>query len=124
MLVNRPVYKGDLNGKRPEEIPAYEVFRLFPEGDEIASEVLGKAIEMWGMASAYLVSLLNPGKIIWGGGVFGPAAALIPEIYGEALKWAQPISIRQVEFVPDELGPDAGLFGAARLALTGDSGSW
>ena len=117
-------YQGAMRNKNVDDITAYDVFLHYGKGDPVSKAVLEKAVEMWGMASANLVSLLNPGKIIWGGGVFGPAAALIPEIYGEALKWAQPISIRQVEFVPDELGPDAGLFGAARLALTGDSGSW
>jgi glucokinase len=45
------------------------------------------------------------------------------DIYAEACKWAQPVSIRQVEFLPSTLGEDAALFGAARLALTGDNGN-
>jgi glucokinase len=79
--------------------------------------VLSKAIEMWGMASANLVSLLNPEVIIWGGGIFGPATAFIGDIYREAQRWAQPVSIRQVSYVASQLGEDAGLYGAARLAL-------
>jgi glucokinase len=37
-----------------------------------------------------LVSLFNPEKIIFGGGVFGPALKFLDEIYIEAKKWAQP----------------------------------
>lgn len=87
------------------------------EKDPIAISVLHKAVEMWGMASANLVSLLNPQKIIWGGGVFGPAGIFIDDIYKEACKWAQPLSIKQVEFVPSQLSGNAGLIGAAFLAI-------
>ena len=56
-------------------------------------------------------------KVIWGGGVFGPAGIFIDDIYKEACKWAQPISIRQAEFVPSQLSGNAGLTGAAFLAI-------
>lgn len=98
-------------------ISAYDVFSAYNEKDPIAISVLHKAVEMWGMASANLVSLLNPQKIIWGGGVFGPAGIFIDDIYKEACKWAQPLSIKQVEFVPSQLSGNAGLIGAAFLAI-------
>jgi glucokinase len=60
--------------------------------------------------------LFNPEKIIFGGGVFGPAVQFIDRIRKEALKWAQPISIHQVRIEASILGSDAGLFGAGRLA--------
>ena len=96
---------------------AYDVFSAYNEGDPIAVSVLQKAVEMWGMGAANLVSLLNPQKVIWGGGVFGPAGIFIDDIYKEACKWAQPISIRQAEFVPSQLSGNAGLIGAAFLAI-------
>jgi glucokinase len=69
------------------------------------------------MAGANLVSLFNPERIIFGGGVFGPAIKLIPAIRKEATKWAQPISIKQVSFEPSALGSDAGVYGAGYLAI-------
>jgi glucokinase len=75
------------------------------------------AIEYWGMAVANLVSLFNPQKIIFGGGVFGPALKFLDAIYEEATKWAQPISIKQVTLEGSALGADAGLYGAAWLVL-------
>lgn len=82
-----------------------------------AREAIERAVAYWGMAVANLVSLLNPEVIVFGGGVFGPAAALLDDIYQEALKWAQPISIKQVRLVASRLGGDAGLYGAGRVAL-------
>ena len=110
-------YKGRLRQKPICRISAYDVFNAYNESDPIAVSVLHKAIEMWGMASANLVSLLNPQKIIWGGGVFGPASIFIDDIYKEACKWAQPLSIKQVEFVASQLSGNAGLIGAAFLAI-------
>jgi glucokinase len=116
-LRENPGYNGNMRNKIADEINAYEVFFHYDEGDQVSESVLNKAVQMWGMASANLVSLLNPEKVVWGGGIFGPASRFIDEIYREALKWAQPVSIRQVEFVASELGEDAALFGAARLAI-------
>ena len=73
-------YKGRLRQKPICRISAYDVFSAYNEEDPIAVSVLHKAIEMWGMASANFVSLLNPQKIIWGGGVFGPAGIFIDDI--------------------------------------------
>jgi glucokinase len=100
-----------------ETITAHEVFDAYEQNDPLAVEVIDKAIKMWGMAAANLVSLLNPEIIVWGGGVFGPAAKLLDRIYAEACRWAQPIAIRQVVFEKSQLSGDAGLYGAGRLAL-------
>jgi len=96
---------------------AEEVFHDFDAGDPAARRVLSEAVELWGMAAANLVSLFNPEKIIFGGGVFGPARKLLPQILAEAVKWAQPVAMRQVKFEISKLGGDAGLYGAGCLAL-------
>jgi len=96
---------------------AYEVFEEYNNGDANAKEVIDQCIVYWGMAVANCVSLFNPQKIILGGGVFGPAIKLIPLIREEAVKWAQPISMQLVTIEHSKLGPDAGLYGAAFLAL-------
>ncbi len=98
-------------------ITTKDVFEAYSRGDSLAKFVIGKAIILWAMTAANMVSLLNPEKIIWGGGVFGPAAQLLDRIYDEACRWAQPIAITQVTFEKSALGSDAGLYGAGHLAL-------
>jgi len=106
-----------LNKTNPETLTAKDVFDAYEKGDELAKKVINNAIECWGMAVANLVSLFNPEKIIFGGGVFGPALKFMDDIHAEAKKWAQPISIQQVKLQGSALGNDAGLYGAGLLAL-------
>ena len=61
--------------KRPAT--ARDVFAAYDRGDPVARKVITQAVEFWGMAVANLVSLFNPEKIIFGGGVFGPGAKLL-----------------------------------------------
>lgn len=102
---------------RAGEISTRDVFNAYELKDTVAIEVLEKAIEYWGMAVANLVSLLNPEKIIFGGGVFGPALKFLDRIREKAAIWAQPISMREVELMPSLLKGDTGLYGAGFMAI-------
>lgn len=112
----REGHKSILQSKQ-QQLIAEDVFDAFEQNDAVAIQVIHEAIQYLGMAAANLVSLLNPEKIIFGGGVFGPATKFIDNIYKEALKWGQPISMKQVKFEPSQLHGDAGLIGAGYLAL-------
>ena len=48
-------YKGPLRMTQP--LTAHDVFSAYGQGDVIAKEVLARAIQLWGMASANLISL-------------------------------------------------------------------
>lgn len=109
-------YAGELRNKPAEVITSHDVFNAYSKGDPLATKVIRQCIEFWGMATANLISLFNPEKIILGGGVFGPAVSLIPDITREAARWAQPISSRLVSIEGSALGGDAGVYGAGWLA--------
>ncbi|MHC4109205.1 MAG: ROK family protein [Planctomycetota bacterium] len=110
-------YDGGLRRGDIATLPAQDVFAAYDERDPIAVRVLDEAVIYWGMAVANLVSLFNPETIIFGGGVFGPAVQFLERIREEAIRWAQPISIQQVALRAAQLGDDAVLYGAGRLAL-------
>jgi glucokinase len=101
----------------PGPFTTADVFAAYDAGDEVAVQVVEEAIGYWGMAAANLVSVFDPEVLIFGGGVFGPAARLLDRIRAEAARWAQPISMPAVRFAVSELGGDAGLYGAGQLAL-------
>ena len=117
MLSEANYSKSILNKLIPDELSTKAVFDGYEKGDELSIKVISNAIEYWGMAVANLVSLFNPEKIIFGGGVFGPGLKFLDLIFEEAKKWAQPISIQQVKLQGSSLGNDAGLYGAGLLAL-------
>jgi glucokinase len=100
-----------------ESFSPKDIFDAYEKGDALAIVVMNNAIEYWGRAVANLVSLFNPEKIIFGGGLFGPALKFLDAIYAEAKKWAQPVSIQQVKLESSALGTEAGLYGAGFLAL-------
>jgi glucokinase len=68
-------YEGELATAREGKITTRDVFSARTNGDIAAiTEIIETAVEYWGMACANLVSLCSiPKKIIFGGGVFGPA---------------------------------------------------
>jgi glucokinase len=107
-------YRGSL--QRDSPLTAHDVFAAYEAGDSIAKGVLEDAIAHWGMACANLISLFNPERIVFGGGVFGSATQFIERIASEARRWAQPIAFQQVEFIASQLEGEAALYGAAYLA--------
>jgi glucokinase len=110
-------YTGELKNKHIEKITTFDVFSAYDNGDPLAIRVIQLCIELWGMAVANLVSLFNPEKVIFGGGVFGPGIPLISAIKKEAVKWAQPVSINQVSIDVSGLEGNAGIYGAGFIAL-------
>ncbi len=114
VMASRPDYAGVF---LHEEVSAYNLIREYGNNDEIAVEVIRNAIEYWGMTVANLVSIFNPEKIVFGGGVFGEAVKFLGQIHAEAKKWAQPVAMEQVTLDASETGSMAGLYGAAYLAM-------
>ena len=120
LIERAPAYRGELRALADDDLSTALVFEGYDRGDEIARQVIDEAVELWGMATANLVSLFNPETIVFGGGVFGPAVRFLDRIRAEARRWGQPISMRQVSIVASALGGDAALYGAARLATYGE----
>jgi glucokinase len=111
-----PHYSGMFRNKK--NLTAEKLLNSYEQGDEVALQVIGNAIEYWGMCIANLVSIFNTEKIILGGGVFKTAGCTFHDaIMAEALKWGQPVSMRQFSLECSALGELAGLYGAIYFAL-------
>ena len=117
LLLNKEYAGSTLSKKDSGQLSAKDIFAAYESNDKLAVAVIEQAIEYWGMAVANLVSIFNPEKIIFGGGVFGPALKFLDDILNEAKRWGQPISMQYVKLEAAALGNDAGLYGAAYLAL-------
>ncbi len=100
-----------------DAITAYDIFHAYDKQDSVAIEVIDKAILYWGMVVANLVSIFNPQKVIFGGGIFGPGSMFLSRILKEAKKWAQPLAIKEMTVEASKLNGDAGVIGAGYLAI-------
>jgi predicted NBD/HSP70 family sugar kinase len=69
-----------------------------------------------GQVLAGLVSFFNPGLIVVGGRVTGLGHAFLAEIRGVTYRRSLPLATGHLPIVLSELGNQAGVIGAARLA--------
>jgi glucokinase len=89
-------------------------------GDAVAVEAVHETAEYLAMGVANLISALNPQVVVLGGGLMQAGDLLLEPVRVGARRWAQPLAFDQVRIDPTQLGEDAGLLGAARLALFDD----
>ncbi|MBS1749152.1 MAG: ROK family protein [Bacteroidetes bacterium] len=114
LMTTQPQYKGCLKNKQP--LSARDIIEAYTN-DELAQQVVQECIELWGLAAANLISIFNPDKVIFGGGVFGPAAQFLPQIKKVITLWAQPKSAKHCIVEVSALRRQAGIFGAACIAF-------
>lgn len=117
MIKTQHSYSGVLKSCEDGCLTTSKVFEACDIGDPIACAVIDNCVKIWGTGAANLISLLNPDILVFGGGVFGPAAKYINEITEEARRWAQPVNMMNVRITASALGSKAALYGTARCAL-------
>lgn len=100
----------------PEKITAEVVIQAAREGDEAATEIMGRVGDVLGLALVGCVNMLNPQAIVVGGGI-GESCALVSEHAAARIQAEALAGRRDVRVLPAELGNDAGLVGAAALAF-------
>ncbi len=91
--------------------------KALDQGDRVAEELLGEAVEAVALAIAGTVMLVDVTTVVVGGGVADKLGPAFVARIGEAVA-TQLGPLLAVEVLPAALGDDAGLVGAARLAAT------
>ena len=98
---------------------ARDVKRAAMKGDRLANEILQEACEFLGIGLANLIMIVNPEKIILGGGVFKDAGGkLLWKTMQDSLKrhtWRKPF--RHCSVVRTKLMDDIADLGALSLAF-------
>ena len=85
------------------------------QGDVVAKQIYRKIGEIIGLGLTSVINLLNPEKVIIGGGVADAGDILLDPIREVVAKRAMPIQAAAVKIVPAELGNTAGVIGASLL---------
>ena len=94
------------------------VFRAASGGDQDAIEILHSAGEALGVSAAFLVNVLDPEMVILGGGL-GTAGGIYRDAFERSCRehiFAE--NSRTLPIASARLGIDAGVIGAAAVALT------
>ena len=98
-----------------EGVSAATVEAAYVEGDLYARELWGELGELLGREIANATTLLNPARVVLGGGVLGRCPNLARIVRAQVMDKTARAARAGVEVVPAELGDDAGLMGAALL---------
>lgn len=106
----------DLVGGDPEKITAAAMERAAHEGDELSRRLLDDAARMLGFAVANLVTLLNPQRLLLGGGLLAGSPRML-RLAQEAIDlYAEKAARAACTVGTPALGDDGGVVGAALLA--------
>ena len=83
------------------------------EGDTTATEILATAGRYGGVGLSMVVQILNPERIVLGGGLTHVGSPLLTPMMAAMKEHTQPELWDSVEVVPWQLGDDLGILGAA-----------
>ncbi|MBD2305431.1 ROK family protein [Chroococcidiopsis sp. FACHB-1243] len=106
-------------GKEPAELGA-----LAEAGDLAALQFWSEYGKDLGAGLASLVYVLSPEAVAIGGGACACAEFFFPATWAEIERRVEPCSREGLQLVCAELGNQAGIVGAAKLALTKVAGNW
>ena len=104
-----------LHGK--DDRTAAMIFEAGKQGDELALEIFRRMGVYLGIGLANLINILNPEIIVIGGGVVNGWDLFAKHMHQQVEERAFPLLAARVKIERAKCGDDAGLLGAARLAL-------
>ena len=102
-----------------QQVTAKDVFDLAKENDTLALIVIRHFSEYLGVACSHIANILNPSRIVIGGGVSAAGEFLLKGVREEFEKNVFPPIKDSTVLALAELGNDAGVIGAALLVLIG-----
>ena len=117
----RPSVLSDVVSLKSEDEPGGTAIRssvlakAVEQGDELAIEMVIQAGTFLGLGLASAINLLNPHRIILGGGVIEAVDLLFSVAANHARREALPTPAGTIEIVRASLGDHAGVIGAALI---------
>ncbi len=100
-----------------KEITSEKVYQDAREGDAVARRVMKEMGRMLGIGIASLINIFNPEMVVIGGGVKDAWPLFIGATHEEVMKRAFQVPAERTLIVPSSLGDNAGMIGAAAVAL-------
>jgi glucokinase len=100
-----------------EDLTAERIFVAGKQGHELALEIFRRMGVYLGIGLANLINILNPEIIVIGGGVVNGWDLFEKHMHQQVEERAFPLLAARVKIERAKCGDDAGLLGAARLAI-------
>lgn len=102
--------------RNTEKVTAKDVFDAYKEKDKLAGEIVDRFADCLGGALGIFASVIDPDKIVVGGGV-SKAGSVLTEVLTQAYKKYAFGVCKETPIVLASLGNDAGIYGAAKLVI-------
>lgn len=99
-----------------DEVTAKDVVDAAKAGDAVAEKIFDKFADYLGYSLAATAAVIDPEVFIIGGGVSKAGQFLVDRVQSYYVKYAWP-GIRGIKFALATLGNDAGIYGAASIAI-------
>ncbi|QDI89826.1 ROK family protein [Salicibibacter halophilus] len=100
-----------------ENSVAIDIYEAAAAGDALALHIVNEAAYYLGYALANAATMLNPGKIIIGGGISAAGNTLLQPLLVHFKRFVLKEADRKLALETAELGNDAGIYGAAWLVM-------
>ncbi len=108
----------EMLGPDLEDLRSGDLRKAIKRGDKFVEHVIEEAAEYTGIAVANLINLFNPEVVVIGGGLMEQLEdEMLAIIIETAMDYAMPGTTKGIEVMATQLGDDAGITGAAVLAL-------
>jgi glucokinase len=99
------------------ELSSEQIYQAARDGEKVACKVMKDMGRMLGIGIANLINIFNPQMIVLGGGVKDAWQLFINATQEEVMRRAFKVPAERTKIVPSLLGDDAGMVGAAAVAL-------
>ncbi|WP_249871098.1 ROK family glucokinase [Oceanobacillus saliphilus] len=103
--------------RKKKSLTSKDVFELAKNGDSISNSIIKRTADVLGQVIANMGVMINPSRVLIGGGVSSAGDQLIEEIRKAFEIHALPRVVDACEIKAAQLGNDAGIIGGAFLVL-------
>lgn len=107
----------DTTLKNYEKVTSYEVFKEAENGDKVAKEILNRSLSFLGICVANMIVTFDPEMVVIGGGVSKGGQIVFDKVQEVVNKRCFKAMSESCKILPAKLSTDAGVIGAAALAI-------
>ena len=105
-----------------QKITAKDIFKQAQSGDSFSEFIVDQFSAYLGLACSHLANILNPQKIVLGGGVSQAGEYLLSKVINYMEEYCFKQVRQSTQLVLAQLGNDAGVLGAAQIVNLNENG--